>query len=142
MCQLEAREAEQILAPALRKMGAKLVVVSHQLTGLGDFQASYFQGEVYLDERKAFFEALGNRFAQHSDIKLAEVRAAGKAALKALKAADPDYQLSSAGEGALLGGSFVFAARSGQILFTHRERVFGDVAKPAEILAACKQARL
>jgi hypothetical protein len=120
-------------------MGGRLVAVSHQINGLVDFQSKYFKGDVYLDPTKTFYRALGNNNAKVADIALPEVRAAGKAAYKRLKHLDPSYELSQEGEGLLLGGTFVFAPRSGAVLFMHREMFFGDVAEPAALLEAANQ---
>ena len=79
----------------LADIGATLVAISHQMDGLADFQAKHFSGPVLLDEAKTFYKALGNRMAAAADLKLPEVKAAGKAAYKALKGADPTYELSS-----------------------------------------------
>jgi len=126
----------------LADIGATLVAISHQMDGLADFQAKYFSGPVFLDEAKTFYKALGNRMAAAADLKLPEVKAAGKAAYKALKGADPTYELSSEGQGALLGGSLVLARHSGDAIFVHREKHFGDVADPKVLLEACRKARL
>ena len=139
MCQLEARDTERALGPVLASLGASLVVISHQISGLRELQEKYFEGPVYLDSSKAFFTALGDRMALKTDIALPEVKAAGKAAFVALKAEDPSYKLSSEGEGALLGGSIVFAGKSGAVLLMHREKVFGDVAQPAALLECIRQ---
>jgi hypothetical protein len=68
-----------------------------------------------------------------------EVKAASKTAHKVLKDEDPSYKISLEGEGFLLGGSLVID-KDGKVVFLHQERVFGDVAAPATLLAACKQA--
>ena len=77
--------------------------------------------------------------AKATDLKLAAVRRAGKAALQKLKAEDAAYKLSTEGEGRLLGGSLVLAAESGEALFVHHEVVFGDVADPALRLEVCRR---
>lgn len=133
--------AEKVLLPALDGLGAVLVAVSHQTTGLAEFQQKYFKrGEIYVDESKAFFTALGDRYAQPEHMEDAEVLRAGKAAYKALKSKDSGYKISMAGEGALLGGSVVIGGPMGERLpvFVHLESKFGDVADPADLLAAVK----
>ena len=119
-----------------------MIAVSHQSIGLDDFQANYWHFETYLDPAKKFQKALGDRVAKKDDVHLPEVWAKGKAAYKALKSADPDYKVSADGEGSLLGGCFVFEAKTGIVGFTHSERVFGDVADPQALLGALTKARL
>ena len=131
-----------MLGPHLAGLNAKMIAVSHQSTGLDDFQANYWHSEVYLDPAKKFYKALGNRVAQKDDVHLPEVWAKGKAAYKALKSADQNYKVSADGEGSLLGGCFVFEAKTGIVSFTHSERVFGDVADPVALLGALTKARL
>jgi len=76
--------------------------------------------------------------AHTSDLELPEVKAAGKAAYRVLKSEDPSYCLSGEGDGVLLGGSLVCSARFGEVIFMHRERVFGDTADPKALLDACR----
>ena len=68
-----------------------------------------------------------------------EVKAWGKAGLKALKELDETYTVSNEGEGMELGGSLVMAP-GGQVAFLHRESKWGHVASPQDILQACEQA--
>ena len=142
MCQAEARELERVLGPHLAGLNANMIAVSHQSIGLDDFQANYWHFETYLDPAKKFQKALGDRVAKKDDVHLPEVWAKGKAAYKALKSADPDYKVSADGEGSLLGGCFVFEAKTGIVGFMHCERVFGDVADPQALLGALTKARL
>jgi hypothetical protein len=128
-----------VLKPALAAMGGALIAVSHQTTGLADFQAKYFSGEVYLDSAKGFYAALGGHLGDANMLAMEEVKARGKAAFKQLRAADPSYKLSMDGDGLALGGSLVVAP-SGKVEFVHAEQSFGDVAAPEVLLAACKAA--
>ena len=54
-------------------------------------------GEIYVDESKAFFTALGDRYAQPEHMEDAGVLRAGKAAYKALKSKDSSYKISMVG---------------------------------------------
>ena len=89
-----------------------------------------------------FNKALGDRVAQKDDVHLPEVWAKGKTAYKALKSVDPDYKVSADGEGSLLGGCFVFEAKTGIVGFMHCDRVLGDVADPQALLGALTKASL
>jgi len=139
LCQAEAVNAERVLKPVLARLGGALIAVSHQTTGLADFQAKYFTGEVFLDSAKGFYTALGGNMGNAAMLAQGEVKARGKAAYKQLKAADPGYKLSMEGEGLALGGSLVVGP-DGKVVFAHAERSFGDVAEPEDLLAACKAA--
>ena len=103
--QAEALDAEKQIGPALEKIGARLVAVSHQTFGLAEFQRKYFRGDIYLDIDKDMYKAFGSQHGGADDIAKPGVMEAGRKAYKMLKAKDPSYKLDSTGEGALLGGS-------------------------------------
>jgi len=139
LCQAEALDAEKQIGPALEKIGARLVAVSHQTFGLAEFQRKYFRGDIYLDIDKDMYKAFGSQHGGADDIAKPGVMEAGRKAYKMLKAKDPSYKLDSTGEGALLGGSLVVDGK-GKIIYAHSEDLFGDIADPNALLNACKSA--
>ena len=127
--------AERILKPALAKCGGAIIAISHQETGLAEFQQKYFSGETYLDDAKSFYRALGGHEGNLAMLSMDEVKVRGRAAYKMLKADNPLYKISTDGDGISLGGSLLFDA-TGRVRFMHAERSFGDVAAPEALLAA------
>ena len=110
--------------------------MSHQTTGLDEFQEKYFTSSpVFMDEAKEFYRALGMVSAADGWQKDETIKAAAKIAHELLSASDADYKLNFSGEGSLLGGLVVF--QQGAPIFVHHEKVFGDVASPDRIKGVC-----
>ena len=83
--------------------------MSHQTTGLDEFQEKYFTSSpVFMDEAKEFYRALGMVSAADGWQKDEAIKAAAKIAHELLSASDADYKLNFSGEGSLLGGLVVF----------------------------------
>jgi len=61
LCREEAQELSS-LKPQLDSLNVNLVGVVHETLGTEEFQSKFFAGKVYLDDERAFFNLLGNRW--------------------------------------------------------------------------------
>lgn len=59
MCREEAIKLASNRELIAEKWGIRLVAVCHELFGADYFESDVFKGEVYVDESKSFFAALG-----------------------------------------------------------------------------------
>ncbi|CAN0054188.1 unnamed protein product [Ectocarpus sp. 12 AP-2014] len=116
--------------PDFAAKGVKLVGVVHEKLGVEEFSGFFKNGEVYFDEEKAFFNALGMRWEGLSSLmKPSVINNAKRASAKGVKG-------NLKGEGRLLGGLLVVGGGDSGIAFEHREAVFGDHASMDAIMAA------
>jgi hypothetical protein len=64
LCSREHALDLTLKAPEIEALGVKLVGVVHEELGSSIFAKDFFPaGELYFDEKKAFFESLGSRYA-------------------------------------------------------------------------------
>ncbi|CAB1119444.1 unnamed protein product [Ectocarpus sp. CCAP 1310/34] len=116
--------------PDFAAKGVKLVGVVHEKLGVEEFSGFFKNGEIYFDEEKAFFNALGMRWEGLSSLmKPSVISNAKRASAKGVKG-------NLKGEGRLLGGLLVVGGGDSGIAFEHREAVFGDHASMDAIMAA------
>ena len=127
----------------LEAMGVRLACIVKEAIPeqINEFVPTYWgEEDLYLDEGKEFFMALGGGQVKKKGIMAlvsSDVRAANSKAGSYLKSIGGTSNLS--GEGWILGGLYVVRA-GGEIVFQHRESTFGDIAEVDDILEAARSA--
>lgn len=118
-------------AAEFKSIGVRLVGVVHETLGADEFARDFFpNGELFFDEKKAFFESLGSRWLGLHGLLLPSVHANAK------RAKSKNVEGNFKGEGRLLGGLLIVGKGDAGVLFEHREKVFGDHAEVGRIVAA------
>ncbi|CAM9417897.1 unnamed protein product [Scytosiphon promiscuus] len=117
--------------PDFAARGVKLVGVVHEKLGVEEFSGFFKNGEIFFDQEKAFFNALGMRWEGLTSLaKPSVIKNAKRASAKGVTG-------NFKGEGRLLGGLLVVGGKAEPgIAFEHREAVFGDHASMDDIMAA------
>ncbi|CAM9360948.1 unnamed protein product [Hapterophycus canaliculatus] len=117
--------------PDFAAKGVKLLGVVHEKLGVEEFSGFFKNGEIYFDQEKSFFNALGMRWEGLSSMmKPSVIKNAKRASAKGVSG-------NLKGEGRLLGGLLVVGGEGDpDIAFEHREAVFGDHASMDDIMAA------
>jgi hypothetical protein len=134
----EAAEIEQ----ATQQMKAagksvRAVAVTHQTTRLPDFVSmSKWSGDMFMDEDKEWYAALGMREQDMSELQNADIKGAMKQAGQ--DASERGFVQNLDGEGMLLGGVVVLDSKGG-VVFEHRECRWSDAVSTADLVAACTQ---
>ena len=128
---------------------------------MNEFKSQYWPGELYLDETKSLYAAVGGgearetplrpRLCGHHDnrcpVCFTQVRRGWLstflnpfARVWANYAAAKDEVPTSnlIGEGTHLGGLLLVRKGSGDVVFGFQEKTFGDYAPPADVLKAAK----
>jgi len=122
------------LKPDLDTLGVGLVAVGsgNPLMAKSFQQEFEFSGDIYVDQKREIYKALGcNRGLKY---------AINGKALRAMQSAMSEgfSQGKTAGDSLQLGGTFVISKQNG-ILFQHLEQFAGDHVDTVELMAACKQ---
>uniref|UniRef100_A0A8C1TS57 Peroxiredoxin-like 2A n=1 Tax=Cyprinus carpio TaxID=7962 RepID=A0A8C1TS57_CYPCA len=131
MCQ-EASDLSS-LKPLLDERGVALYAVVKENIGseIQDFRA-YFNGEIFLDEKRAFYGPL-QRWMGVSGVLRAGVWMSG------WRAYQSGYWGNVRGEGFLLGAVYVIGPGPQGILLEHREMEFGDKVNKSDVIQAVEQ---
>uniref|UniRef100_A0A8C5N586 Peroxiredoxin-like 2A n=1 Tax=Gouania willdenowi TaxID=441366 RepID=A0A8C5N586_GOUWI len=95
-----------------------------------DFR-SYFQGEIFLDEKRCFFGPRERRMGLLGFLRVGVW-------MSGLRAFRKGFMGNIFGEGFVLGGVFVIGREHQGILLEHREIEFGDKVETADILRAAR----
>ncbi|CAN0377331.1 unnamed protein product [Laminaria digitata] len=112
--------------------GVKLVGVVHEKLGVEEFSDFFKNGEIYFDEEKAFFNALGMRWEGLSSMLKPSVINNVK------RVRNREVKGNLTGEGRLLGGLLVVGAGNSGVSFEHREAVSDGI----DLIAGTVPARL
>jgi len=139
MCREEAHKLWQKEAE-LEQLGARLVCVVKEVLPeqITQFVPKYWSGELYHDEDKGFFKALGGgQVRQKGVFSLlgGTVRSNNSRASQYLKDVGGESNLT--GEGFIMGGLYVLDA-SGNVTYSFVEENFGDHAPLDTVMAAVK----
>eukprot|EP00931_Biecheleriopsis_adriatica_P080886 TRINITY_DN54228_c0_g1_i1.p1 TRINITY_DN54228_c0_g1~~TRINITY_DN54228_c0_g1_i1.p1 ORF type:complete len:203 (+),score=38.29 TRINITY_DN54228_c0_g1_i1:209-817(+) len=145
MCRKEALEASEKI-PEMKAAGASRVValVKEDLGNeVEEFRSKFWSGEVYLDETKSFYTALGGGTA-HAPYGLASFLAMmmnpfSKGRTKASLAASKHVEGNMTGEGFISGGVYV-VRQDGQKAYAFLEEDTGDHAPVEDVIEAVKAA--
>lgn len=134
MCREEAAELSS-LKPQLDQLGIPLyaVVKENIITEIQNFQP-YFNGKIFLDEKKCFYGPLNRKLGLMGFIRVSVWQSFFRAWQKG-------YKGNLDGEGFILGGVFVIGAGDQGILLEHREKEFGDKVNNTAVLEAAKRIR-
>jgi len=109
----------------------------HETKGADEFAKNYLTGgQVYLDQDRSLFQALGDRWLGWRGFFLPSV---WKNIIRAKK---KGVQGNMEGEGRLLGGVIVVGPANQGVLFVHLEKVWGDRADTDEVIKACQKMQL
>lgn len=104
--------------------------VVHEDVGneVSDFSTYFSDGDIYLDEEKKIYDALGNRWVGVSAIFSPRTWYNIFQSKK-----NKDVQGNLKGEGRLLGGVMVVGKGDKGCVYVHREEVIGEFADLAEV---------
>lgn len=118
------------LKPQLDDSGVPLYAVVKENIGseIEDFRP-FFNGEIFLDEKKCFYGSKQRRMTGLGIARLGVWR-------NLLQAWRKGYQGNRKGEGFILGGLYVIGPENQGILLEHHEKEFGDKADPSDVLKA------
>ena len=95
------------------------------------FHPAFWPGPLYLDEDKAFYKALGDgTLVKGNKLDLLNPLSQAWKNVRAAKKNVKDHNLK--GDGLTMGGHFVFN-RSGEVVFKHVEKTFGDHPETSEV---------
>lgn len=132
MCREEAAELSS-LKPQLDELGIPLYAVVKEDVGteVKNFRP-YFQGEVFLDEKRRFY---GPRERKLSLLAFLRVGVW----MNGVRAFRNGFVGNVLGEGFVLGGVFVIGQRQQGILLEHREIEFGDKVNIEDVLQAVRK---
>ena len=97
---------------------------------------SKFSGDIWMDEKKAFFAALGSREQDRSELENPEIMKAMRDA--GASATERGFVQNLDGAGSLLGGAVVLDS-AGNILYEWQEARWGDKVPGDELVAACSK---
>jgi len=119
--------------PELDSLGFGLVAIGSGTPLMAkNFQQEFnFQGDIYVDQKRAVYESLGcNRGASY---------VLNMKALKAIKSimGEGYSQGKTQGDALQLGGTFVISKTQG-ILYEHQEQFAGDHVSIEELMNACR----
>ncbi|KAL0984261.1 hypothetical protein UPYG_G00139160 [Umbra pygmaea] len=133
LCREEAAELSS-LRPQLDELGVPLyaVVKEHIGTEIQNFRP-YFNGEIFVDEKKGFYGPKPRRMGLGLGLARLGVWQ------NILRARKKGYDGNRRGEGLVLGGVYVIGEGKKGILLEHKEKEFGDKAELPSVLQAAKK---
>jgi len=110
----------------------RLIGVVRESSDIDDFLPFFKGGELYFDADASLFKSIGDRWLGGRGFLMASVWR------NVLRAMWRGYPNNGKGDGTMLGGVLVVGPREQGILFQHSEMVWGDIAKPDDVLAAVR----
>ncbi|KAK9818166.1 hypothetical protein WJX72_008085 [[Myrmecia] bisecta] len=140
MCRAEARKLFG-LKPTLDSLGVRMVCIVHEWlpAEAAAFKPAYWGGELYLDEEKQLFKALGGgQLRKGSHLTLLNPRSSVWKNVKEAKTVVDDHNFK--GSGLILGGLFVMRPGEGGVEYMFVEQNFGDHASQDAVIEACRRA--
>ncbi|KAF9955829.1 hypothetical protein BGZ72_003384 [Mortierella alpina] len=133
-CREEARILDANREVIEKSMGMRMVCVVHEKGGSDIFKNEFWHGDVYFDQEKGFYKALGG----------GKLRTGGWEQLirpsfwgNFIRNKRSGVQGNFEGEGHILGGLLVVHAGERGIAYEHIEKVWGDIARADRVLEAC-----
>ncbi|KAG2178142.1 hypothetical protein INT43_003395 [Umbelopsis isabellina] len=139
-CQLCREEAVQLRNNQEEiedKLKVRMVAVVHEVEGAQIFNDGWWKGDLYFDEDKAFYKALGGGSLQwRSPVRLimpTGIKTLTKSFLYGEKG-------NLKGEGRIMGGLYILHKGNNGVAYEYLEKTFGDHAPTEEVLGACKLA--
>uniref|UniRef100_A0AAR2JBX3 Peroxiredoxin-like 2A n=1 Tax=Pygocentrus nattereri TaxID=42514 RepID=A0AAR2JBX3_PYGNA len=132
MCREEAAELSS-LRPQLDAFGVPLYAVVKENIGMEikNFKP-YFNGEIFLDEKRGFYGPRERRMGLSGFLRAGVWRSGWRAFQNG-------YWGNVWGEGFVLGGVYVIGPRHQGVLLEHREMEFGDKVKASDVIQAVKR---
>nr|CAG8450821.1 11876_t:CDS:2 [Entrophospora candida]CAG8528960.1 2024_t:CDS:2 [Entrophospora candida] len=138
-CQLCREESSKLVSfknLISDKMGLRMVAIVHENLDneVEEFNNGFWKGEVYLDEKKAFYTALGGgeiRYGGYMSIFKPSVW------MNIGRNWKTGVQGNYKGEGRILGGLYILKPGTAGVHYQHNEKVWGDVAPLDQVLTAC-----
>lgn len=132
MCREEAAELSS-LKPQLDELGIPLYAVVKEDVGteVKNFRP-YFQGEVFLDEKRCFYGPRERKLGLLAFLRVGVW-------MNGVRAFRNGFVGNVLGEGFVLGGVFVIGQRQQGILLEHRETEFGDKVNIEDVLQAVRK---
>ncbi|KAG0051252.1 hypothetical protein BGZ83_003959 [Gryganskiella cystojenkinii] len=117
-------------------LGMRMVCIVHEKEGSDIFQRDFWKGQVYFDETKGFYKALGG----------GHLRTGGWGQLirplfwvNFVRNKRSGVEGNFEGNGHILGGLYVVAAGNNGIAYEHVEKVWGDIARVDHVLESCSR---
>ncbi|CAG8561402.1 7202_t:CDS:2 [Ambispora gerdemannii] len=116
--------------------GIKMIaIVQEQIdTEVQDFNDGFWKGDVFIDEEKRFYRALGGGELKWSGTTNFLRSSVWKKYLNGRKIVGGNFK----GQGRILGGSYIVYPGSRGIAFEHREKFFGNFPAIDELITKCK----
>uniref|UniRef100_I3JM57 Peroxiredoxin-like 2A n=1 Tax=Oreochromis niloticus TaxID=8128 RepID=I3JM57_ORENI len=132
MCREEAAELSS-LKPQLDELGVPLYAVVKEDVGteVKNFRP-YFQGEVFLDEKRRFYGPRERKLGLLAFLRVGVW-------MNGVRAFRNGFVGNVLGEGFVLGGVFVIGQGQQGILLEHREIEFGDKVNIEDVLQAVRK---
>uniref|UniRef100_A0A8C3ZJ18 Peroxiredoxin-like 2A n=1 Tax=Denticeps clupeoides TaxID=299321 RepID=A0A8C3ZJ18_9TELE len=132
MCREEASELSS-LCPQLDELGVPLYAVVKEDVGteVQNFRP-YFNGEVYLDEKRCFYGPRERKMGLTGFLRVGVWKSG-------LRAFNNGFLGNVFGEGFILGAVYVIGPGQEGILFEHREMEFGDKVNVQDVLHAARR---
>ncbi|GJJ71110.1 hypothetical protein EMPS_03460 [Entomortierella parvispora] len=135
-CREEARIFHAQRETIEEKMGMRMVCIVHEKEGSDIFQKDFWKGQVYFDESKGFYKALGGgRLRMGSWEQLIKPAFWSNFLRNKRSGVKGNFE----GNGHILGGLYVVKAGDEGIAYEHVEKVWGDIAQADQVLEACSQ---
>eukprot|EP01130_Rhizamoeba_saxonica_P005147 TRINITY_DN2065_c0_g1_i1.p1 TRINITY_DN2065_c0_g1~~TRINITY_DN2065_c0_g1_i1.p1 ORF type:complete len:132 (-),score=31.21 TRINITY_DN2065_c0_g1_i1:130-525(-) len=129
MCREEAQDVSSHY-DEFEEMGVRVVGICQEILGAQQFADVYFEGDMFIDLDKGFFKAQGYRKKSNWS---ALTPSALSNVMRAKKKVS-DYNLK--GIGNILGG--VLVVTNNEVVYEHRESIFGDIVNVDELLQFCR----
>lgn len=132
MCREEAAELSS-LKPQLDELGVPLYAVVKEDVGteVQNFRP-YFQGEIFLDEKRRFYGPRERKMGVLAFLRVGVW-------MNGLRAFKKGFMGNVLGEGYVLGGVFVIGQGQQGILLEHREIEFGDKVNTEVVIEAARR---
>jgi len=132
LCREEAAELAS-LVPTLQDSKLptpRLIGIVHETLGVDEFRNKYFKNDIFWDQDKLFYKAIGNNWAGFTSLLKPRVWK------NFFRAQAKGYTGNLKGEGRLLGGLLVIGPAKQGILLEYKEKEFGDHAKLDDVVKA------
>jgi len=127
------------LKPELEKVGCKLVCLLHENLPeqVAEFKPAFWPGDLYLDNDKAFFAAVGGGKPRAMSL-LSLLNPFGEAMKNYGRSKKTISDFNMKGDGLVGGGLMVI--KGNDVLYAYQEKTFGDHAPTENVLEAAKKA--
>ncbi|KAG0287765.1 hypothetical protein BGZ96_008351 [Linnemannia gamsii] len=135
-CREEARIFDAQRQTIENDMGIKMVCVVHEKEGADIFQKEFWHGEVYHDQAKDFYKALGNgRLRTGGWEQMTRPSFWGNLIRNKRSGVKGNF----IGDGSILGGLLLVQKGDQGVAYEHIENVWGDIARADHVLEAASR---